>query len=102
MGSDNEPYGAGLWKETGLKDYTPYQKGVIRRHYEHSRPIALQKLGEIVSDLYLAEGERRKKQLWARAEKALEKFEGARIRKERILAEHDLEALAALVSDLQG
>jgi hypothetical protein len=85
-----------------LADYTPYQKGVIRRHYQHSQTTALQKLGEIVSDLYLADSDRRKRQLWARAEQALAKFELARIRKERILAEQDVQALAALVSDLQG
>ena len=85
-----------------MPDYTPYQRSVIRRHYRYGQTMALQKLGEIVSDLYLAKSAGRKKQLWARAEKALAKFDRARVRKERILAEHDIEGLAALVSDLQG
>ena len=38
------------------QEYSRYQRGVIQRYYEHADTIALQKLSEIVSDLYLAEG----------------------------------------------
>ncbi len=40
-----------------MVDYTPYQKGIIKRYYEHRDTIALNALAEIVSDLYLAESE---------------------------------------------
>ena len=38
-----------------MADHTPYQKGIIKRFYENRDTLALQKLGEIVSDLYLEE-----------------------------------------------
>jgi len=84
-----------------MREYTPYQKGVIRRYYEHGDTIALQNLGEIVSDLYLAEGEAAKKRLWKRAAAALAKLGAPKPRVEKILAAKDLAGLAALVSDLE-
>jgi len=33
---------------------TPHQKGIVKRYYEHKDTLATQKLGEIVSDLFLA------------------------------------------------
>lgn len=85
-----------------MKDYTPYQKGVIRRYYEHSETLALQKLGEIVSDLYLADAPQKRKKLWARVEKALMKLDCPVERREMVLESQDLEALAGLLSDLHG
>jgi hypothetical protein len=85
-----------------LKDYTPYQKGVIKRYYEHSETLALQKLAEIVSDLYLADNAAKTKNLWARAEKALAHLKCPVVRRERVLSEQNVEGLAALLSDLQG
>jgi len=85
-----------------MKEYTPYQKGVIKRYYEHCETLALQKLGEIVSDLYLADTPAGKKKLWARAEKALMKLDCPVERREMVLESQNLEALARLLSDLQG
>jgi hypothetical protein len=50
-----------------------YQDRVIRRYYENRDEIMLQKLGEMISDLYLAEGKARTK-IWQRAADALEKL----------------------------
>jgi hypothetical protein len=50
-----------------------YQDKVIRRYYENRDEIMLQKLGEMVSDLYLAEGKARAR-IWQRAGDALEKL----------------------------
>jgi len=83
-------------------DYTPYQKGVIRRYYENRDTIALNRLGEIASDLYLAEGETARKRLWRSAAAQLEKLPCAGARRERIVAERDLEGLAKLLGELQG
>jgi len=85
-----------------LTDYTPYQKGVIRRYYEHRDTLALQHLAEIVSDLYLAETDAQKKRLWKRAVSALAKLDPPKTRVERILTEEDLPGLAELLTDLQG
>lgn len=84
------------------RDYTPYQKGVIKRYYEHAESAALQKLGEIVSDLYLATSDAQKERLWKRAEAALGHLECPRGWKEAAVAERSLEGLAELLTHLQG
>ena len=47
-----------------------YQDRVIRRYYQNQDAIMLQKLGDLVSDLYLAEG-KAKDRLWKRLAAAL-------------------------------
>ena len=39
----------------GMEDYTRHQQGIIKRYYDHQDTIQLQKLSELVADLYLAE-----------------------------------------------
>ncbi len=85
-----------------MADHTPYQQKVIRNYYEHAETIALQKLGEMVSDLYLADTPAKKKRLWARVEKALSKLDCPVVRRERILSEQTIGNLAQLLSDLQA
>lgn len=43
------------------KDFTPYQQKIIRNYYDNKQPLHLQKLGELVTDLYLSEGKKRDK-----------------------------------------
>ncbi len=83
-----------------MPEYTPYQKGIIRRYYEHGETLALQSLSEIVSDLYLADSEAKKKRLWKRAAAALSKLQAPKVATERVLESQDLEGLAALLTDL--
>jgi len=85
-----------------MVDYTPYQKGVIKRYYEHKETIALQSLAETVSDLYLAASEAEKRKLWKRAAAALAKLGPPKTQTERIISSQDLEGLAKLLTDLQG
>lgn len=84
-----------------MPDYTPYQKGIINRYYEHRDTLALQHLAEIVSDLYLADTEAQKKRLWKRAATALVKLKPPKALTERILAAQDIPGLAKLLTDLQ-
>ena len=85
-----------------MTNYTPYQKGIIKRYYEHRDTLALQQLAEIVSDLYLAQTDGEKARLWKRAGAALAKLKCPATRTGRILAERDLAGLAKLLTDLQG
>jgi hypothetical protein len=50
-----------------------HQESIIRRYYEHHDEIMLQRLGDLVTDLFLAEGKARTR-LWKRAEAALQKL----------------------------
>ena len=44
-----------------LGDFTRHQQGIIKRYYASSDSILLQKLGEQVTELYLAEGKKKEK-----------------------------------------
>jgi len=52
-------------------EYSNYQKDVIFNYYQNLDAIALGRLGELVSELYLAETEAKKERLWQRAHKAM-------------------------------
>lgn len=76
------------------------QKGIVKRYYEHMDTIQLQRLGEIVSDLYLTESTKKADQLWKRAEAALTKACSKKESFQQIVATRDIEGLARLVSTL--
>ena len=52
-------------------DRTPYQEKIIKRYYENRGDLMQQKLSELVTDLYLAEGKKRTL-VWKRIITALE------------------------------
>lgn len=54
-----------------MPDYTPRQKKIIHRYYDHQQTIMLQKLSELVSELYLTESETKRGRLWQRAAAAM-------------------------------
>ncbi len=56
------------------KDHSEYQKSLISGYYANLDTIMLGKLSELVTELYLAETQKRKHQLWQRAEKAMLKL----------------------------
>ncbi len=82
------------------RDYSPYQKGVIKRFYEHRDTLALQKLGEIVSNLYLETSEAKVGRAWKSAHKQLLAAGVHPHQAESIVYDRDLGALARLVAQL--
>lgn len=48
------------------KGYTPYQQKVIRRFYENKDLRLIQKLGDLVSDLYIETSEKKRESGWKR------------------------------------
>lgn len=84
------------------QDLTRHQRGIVNRYYEHRDTIMAQKVSEIVSDLYLADSEKKSKTLWERARKALA---NTHMKPETIAAivdGRDLEALARAANELGG
>jgi hypothetical protein len=51
-------------------EHTPYQQQIIKRYYNNRDEIMTQKLSELTTDLYLAEGKKRQ-QVWKRISAAL-------------------------------
>ena len=83
----------------GGREYSQGQRKIIDRYYQNRDTIALTKLQEIVSELYLPEGKAAER-LWKRAESHLKAADANPARLEKTLAERDPAALAAFVSDL--
>ncbi len=83
------------------RNLSSYQQKIVKRYYENKDAIMTQRLGEIVTDLYLAEaGSAKAKRLWDRAEKAMGqvKVEVGVVRK--LVDGQDVEGLAKLVGEL--
>ncbi len=84
-----------------LEDYSAHQQKIIKRYYRNQDKIALQKLGELVTELYLAEG-KKKERLWKSAASAMQKLEVPQQRIDHILAKADVTLLASLVKEYSG
>lgn len=76
------------------KEYSAHQQKIIRNYYENMDTIQLTKLQEIVTDLFLAESDKKRKQLWTRVEQALTKLKIPAEIKARILETQDIKILA--------
>ncbi len=73
----------------------------IRNYYENLDTMSLQKLGEIISELYLASDDRKKSdQLWTKASAALDKLKADPPRVSSIVSRRSIEDLARLLGDL--
>ncbi|GBD36380.1 hypothetical protein HRbin36_01503 [bacterium HR36] len=81
------------------RDYTPYQREVIRRYYENLPNNLLRRLEELVGDLYLAEGKKRER-LWERTRQVLRQLEIPSSRIEHILSRRDPALVAEVVQEL--
>ncbi len=84
----------------GNAEHSRYQKGVIRRYYENRESISTQRLGEIVTELYLATSEKKRARLWEQAGKALRHAGANEAWLERVLADRSVEGLAEIVQSL--
>jgi hypothetical protein len=84
------------------RDYSRHQQKIIGRYYEHIDTIALNKLGELVSDLYLCEDDRKAAKLWQNVKTALARTPADTGQVARILETRDLQVLAKLVTDLSN
>ncbi len=81
------------------RDYTGYQKKVIKRFYENREQIETQRLQEIVTEIYLAGGGKKADRLWERAAALLERAEGLQAAEvTKILADRDVEGLARIAT----
>ena len=82
-------------------DHTPYQKKIIKRYYEHQPDLLLQRLGNLVTDLFLAEGKKRDR-LWTAAAEAMQKLGVPQPRIDHVLAKRDPALLALVVKELDA
>ena len=77
-----------------MADHTRHQKKIIERYYDRRDEIMLGKLGELVTDLDLAETDRRRDQLWKRVDQAMKQLKVRPGLVEHILTARDEAVLA--------
>jgi len=84
------------------KEYSQYQRSVISGYYDNLDTIMLGKLGELVTELYLADSKAKKDRLWQRAHKAMAKLKIPPAIIEHIMQKKDVEILAKNLQDWLG
>ncbi len=83
------------------RDYSKFQQKVIKGYYDNREQIDEGKLSELVTNLYLAETDKKKAKLWENATKLMERLEVPPTRIEHVVGTQDPAILAAVVQDLQ-
>jgi hypothetical protein len=82
-----------------LDDYTPYQQKIIKRYYGNQDTLQRQRLAELVSELYLAEGKKKEK-AWASAAQAMQKLGVPQPRIDHLVKQRNPALIADLVKEL--
>jgi len=81
------------------QEYSDYQKDVINNYYRNLDAILLARLGELVSELYVAESDARQARLWQRVHKAMVKLKIPPAIINHIMTKQDVEVLAKNLND---
>lgn len=76
-----------------------YQQQLISSYYHNLDAIMLDKLGELVTELYLAESPAKRNTLWQRAEKAMLNLKIPRPIIDHIMQKKDVQILAKNLQD---
>ncbi|MFC1762011.1 hypothetical protein ACFL6U_08005 [Planctomycetota bacterium] len=84
------------------QEHSKYQKSVISGYYRNMDNIMLQKLSELVSELYLANSPTKQKRLWERVEKAMLNLKVPAAIASHILEKQDVQVLAKNLQDWQA
>lgn len=85
-----------------VPDHTPYQKKIIRRYYDRREQLMLEKLGELVGELYLADADAKRERLWQRVAAAMTNLQVPESLAAHILASRKPEVLAANLREWQA
>ena len=81
------------------REYSEYQKKVFSDYYNNLDTIMLQKLSELVMELYLADSQAKKDRLWQRAYKAMVNIRVPSAIIDHIMQKKDVEILAKNLKD---
>ncbi|MBC21247.1 MAG: hypothetical protein CMJ74_13440 [Planctomycetaceae bacterium] len=84
-----------------MKERSSYQQNIIKNYYKNRAAISHQRLSELVTELYLAEGKKRTA-VWKRIRTALENLEVKPQRIEHLEQQDSPELVAKLVEELMG
>jgi hypothetical protein len=82
-----------------MAERTRYQEKIIRNYYENADTIALQKIGEQISELYLSEGKARER-VWKRVSDHLAKLKIPATKIAELVKKDDPTMVARLLEEL--
>lgn len=85
-----------------MADYTRHQKKIIERYYDNRDGIMVNKLSELVTELYLADSDSKRERLWKRVETAMKNLKIKDATAAHILQKRSVEVLARHVKDWSG
>ncbi len=85
--------------EYAVAERSKHQQKIIKNYYQNREAIGLQRLSELVSELYLAEGKARQRQ-WKHIATALEKLKVSATRIDHLVKKDDPALLAKLLEEL--
>lgn len=84
-----------------MADHSKYQKKVIKNYYDNREAISLQRLGELITELYLAEGRAREKH-WKAIATALLNLKVPATRIDHLVKQDNPALLAKLLEELMA
>jgi hypothetical protein len=87
-------------KASRMKDYSAYQKKIIKRFYDNRDDIDFSRLSEIASDLYLSTG-KKSERLWKQASDLMTRLNVPPTRIAHVLKSANPAILAEVVNDIQ-
>ena len=82
-----------------MAQHSKHQQKIIKNYYENKEAISLQRLSELVTELYLAEGKARAR-VWKQITAALEKLKVPQSRIDHLEKQDNPALLAKLVEEL--
>lgn len=84
-----------------MADFTPYQQKIIKRYYDNQDTLQLQRLAELVGELYLSSGKKRQG-VWERVVAAMQKLGVPASRIDHLRRQDKPELVAQVVKELEA
>jgi hypothetical protein len=84
-----------------MADFTPHQQKIIKRYYDNQDTLQLQRLAELVGELYLSAGKKRQG-VWTRIVSAMQKLGVPPSRIDHLRQQDKPELVAQVVKELEG
>ena len=84
-----------------MADFSPHQQKIIKRYYRNFDAIKGQRLSELATELYLAEGKKLDR-LWKQVSETLTKLEFPASRIEHLLLKKDPALVVGILKELEG
>lgn len=82
------------------RDLSGRQQKIVKRYYDNLDTIVANRLQEVVTELYLAESDKKRASLWKKVQKQMSKTPADPGLVHQIVEDGDVERLARLVNDL--